>query len=210
MSHRMPGIAKLLGLAMLAGIAGACVAAPRVQNPSFEIDRYTKWPGYRVQNGGVITGWDGGRGVNPIWRNPKAQRGPDAPFLDNGAVPHGKQVAFIQGPGTLSQKIAGFEKGRRYRVLYRENARIQRPSLEAAWPLVRVTLGGKLIVSAHRVLPVGKKDDARAPFCRVESGVFEAPDTGVFVLAFQTTQQSSSTVLLDDVKIVELPEDTTP
>jgi len=188
------------------GCATPAMAGPAIANPSFEVDRYGTWPGYRHSNGGAIVGWQGkGGGVNPIWRNAKAQAGPDAPFWDNGKLPHGRQLAFIQGPGKLVQQISGFHKGRRYRLMYRENARIQRQGEQ--WPRVQVTLGKVIIVSAHQVTPVAKRSDFRTPFYRVESGPFTAPDDGSYELVVQTVQQSgSTTVLLDDFRLVELPQ----
>lgn len=182
------------------------LAAPVVENGSFEADRYTKWAGAARNNGGKIIGWEyaGNAGINPIWKAPQAQRGPDSPFHDTGKVPDGKQLALIQGPGKLSQKVAGFEKGRRYMVTYRENARIQRQG--TLWPELRVTLGGQVIVSAHEVTPIGKRDDFASPFYRVESGPFTAPDNGTYELVFETIQDSpTTTILLDDVRIIELP-----
>jgi hypothetical protein len=195
---------------LLAGLATLAAGAPQLTNPSFEVDRYSKWPGYARHNGGAITGWEGVSGINPLWRNPEAQQGPDAPFLDNGKIPHGKQLAFIQGPGKLSQRLSGLEAGRRYQVTYRENARVHRPSETAEWPRLRVLLGEQVIVSAHKVTPVTRKGDFSAPFYRVESGQFTPPRDGDYELRFETLQSSSSTVLLDDVRIAELPPDTAP
>ncbi len=197
-------MAVLLAFSTL--LTTTALAAPLLQNGSFEADRYAKWPGTAGGNGGKITGWEyaGNAGVNPIWKDPQAQRGPDSAFHDNGKVPHGKQLALIQGPGKLTQKVAGFEKGRRYMVTYRENARIQRRG--TLWPQLRVTLGGQVIVSAHEVTPVGKRDDFSIPFYRVESGPFAAPDDGAYELVFETVQESpTTTILLDDIRITELP-----
>ncbi len=187
-------------------VVSTSLAAPVVENGSFEADRYTKWPGGARGNGGKITGWEytGNAGVNPTWKNPQAQRGPDSAYHDNGKTPHGKQLALLQGPGKLSQKVAGFEKGRRYRVTYWENARLQRRG--TLWPELRVTLGGQVIVSTHEVTPTGKRDDFSVPFYRVESGPFTAPDDGAYELLFETVQESATTtILLDDVRIIELP-----
>lgn len=186
-------------------ILGGASAAPVVQNPSFEADRYTVYPGTAAANGKVITGWDytGNAGVNPTWKDPQAQKGPDSPFYDNAAIPDGKQVALIQGPGSLSQIISGFEQGKRYVVTFRENARVQRQGTQ--WPRVRVTLGSEVVVSAHDVTPVATQKSFDAPFYRVESAPFIAPASGDFRLVIETIQESrTTTVLLDAVEIREV------
>lgn len=192
----------LLGL--MGALAACAAAAPQVANPGFEQDRYTTSPGYRFHNGGAIAGWEGGSGVNPVWRDPENQRGPDAPFADNGRIPEGRQVAFIQGPGRLSQRVEGFVAGRTYRVTFRSNARVTRRGTQ--WPRLQATLGGTLIVSPHEVRPVTRIGDYTAPYCRVVSGPFVPPEDGAYELVLETVQQSpTTTVLLDDVRIVEEP-----
>ncbi len=181
-------------------------AAPVVQNGSFEADRYAVSPGTAAANGKTITGWTyaGNAGLNPVWRNPQAQKGPDAAFYDNGAIPDGKQIALIQGPGSLSQVVPGFEQGKRYVVTLRENGRVQHQGTQ--WPRLQVTLGGEVIVSAHDVPPVAKKDALDVPFCRVESAVFTAPTSGEFELVIETVQESrTTTVYIDAVGIREVP-----
>jgi hypothetical protein len=188
-------------------LAASVSAAPIVQNPSFEVDRYSVWPGTAAGNGKTITGWifAGNAGVNPLWKNPQAQKGPDSPFHDNGALPDGKQLAFIQGPGKLSQMVSGFEQGRRYVVTFRENARVQHQGTQ--WPRVQVTLGGEVIVSPHDVTPIAKQNDFGVPFYRVESAAFTAPNDGAFELAIETVQESrTTTILLDAVEIREVGE----
>ena len=192
---------------LIAALVANLTAAPMLQNPSFEADRYSVSPGTANGNGKTITGWSysGNAGVNPLWKNPQTQKGPDSPFHDNGAIPDGKQLAFIQGPGKLSQEVGGFEQGHRYIVGFRENARIQHQGDQ--WPQVRVTLGGQVIVSPHEVTPIARKDDLTVPFYRVESAVFTAPTTGEFELAIETVQESrTTTILLDAVEIREVGE----
>ena len=194
-------IVPLLG-GLWALVSVRAASAPATENSSFEADRYAKWPGYSRQHDGAMTGWraTGGAGVNPIWKDPDNQRGPDSPFHDNGRVPDGKQLAFIQGPGTINQVIDGFERGRRYVVTYRENARVQRQG--TAWPRLRVALGGQVIVSPHEVVPVAKRNDFSVPFYRVESGAFAAPGDGRYELIFETIQDSpTTTVMIDDIRI---------
>jgi hypothetical protein len=176
-----------------------------VQNGSFEADRYSVPPGLAVGNGKHITGWQytGNAGINPVWKDPQAQKGPDAPFYDNGAIPDGRQVALIQGPGRLVQKVEGFEAGKQYIVTLRENARVQHQGTQ--WPRVQVTLGGEVVVSAHEVRPVAEQNTFDVPFYRVESAPFTAPRDGAFELVIETVQESrTTTLLLDAVAIREV------
>ena len=186
-------------------LAAAALADPKVVNGSFEADRFAKWPGCARNNGRKITGWEftGNAGINPVWNEPSKPAGPRHAFTDNGRVPHGRQAAFIQNVGTLKQTIEGFEKGKRYRLTYYENARHNNaPSRN---PRLKVTLGGQLIVSEHAVQPVESIDCRTLPYAYVESAVFLAPRSGAFDLVFTTTFGDRVAVLIDRVEIVEIP-----
>ena len=198
----MSRLAAPLWLALL--VADAGLAGPTVANPSFEADRFSKWPGYARQHGGKITGWTftGGVGINPVWDDPAKAAGPRHAFSDNARIPHGRQVAFIQNVGTLRQTIAGFEKGKRYRVVYWENARDNHAPTRN--PRLKVTLGGQLIVSEHRIEPVERIDRRTLPYNLVESAVFTAPADGAFDLVLTTTFADRVAALIDQVKIVKL------
>jgi hypothetical protein len=187
--------------------AASATGAPVIGNPSFEADRYVASPGTAAGNGKTITAWahTGNAGVNPIWKDPQAPKGPESPFHDNGRIPDGRQLAFIQGPGAIRQVVTGFEAGKRYLVTFRENARVQRQGTQ--WPRVQAALGGELIVSPHEVTPVAPQNAFEAPFCRVESALFTAPHAGDFELVIETVQEScTTTVLLDAVEIREVGE----
>ncbi len=175
---------------------------PQVVNGSFEADAYRKTPGTTGANGGRLTGWRhrGNVGVNPVWADPQKRTGPTAPFHDNGRVPDGRQIGLLQGPGSLSQTIAGFRAGERWRVVYRENGRVQRRGTE--WPRARVLLGGQEVVSPHEVPPVGRQDDFDTPFARVESAWFTVPADGPLELVIEAVQETATTtLLLDDVRL---------
>jgi hypothetical protein len=79
-----------------------------LRNPSFESNYDPAWPHYSA-----IDEWIGGSGVNRA----------AGPFHDNGVIPDGAQIAFLQGASTLSQLITGLEPGRRYWLQVRYNAR---------------------------------------------------------------------------------------
>jgi hypothetical protein len=204
---RTPGHRHALRQALLVvTFAGLATAAPQVQNGSFEQDAYTASPGYARQNGGDIAGWSltGSVGVNPVWRDPARTTVLDSAFLDNGKIPDGRQVAFIQGPGSLKQTVTGLRQGYRYRVTYRENARVQRRGDE--WPQVRVLVGGQIVVSVHEVTPVAPAAATDVPFYRVESAWYTPPADSTVEVVFEAVQKSgTTTLLLDEVRLEESP-----
>ena len=190
-------------LAVAFGIVGALRAAPEVTNPSFEAKSFQTWPGYAHQHGGRIPGWEatGSVGVNPVFEakpKPKTRHA----FDDNGRIPHGRQVAFLQNQARLSQKIPGFEKGKTYRVLFFANARHNHAPERN--PRLKVTLGGETLVSEHAVLPVDGFEARSIPYAKVESAPFTAPADGAFELVFETTYGDRVAVLLDHVRIQEV------
>ncbi len=194
----------LLAIVVALGLQSWAVAAPKVVNGSFEADRYTKAPGQARANGGKIQGWQftGSVGLNPTWEGAGKKATAVHTFDDNGRVPDGRQVALLQNACTLSQRIEGFEAGRRYRVTFRENAR--RKSRSPDPPRLEVTLDGQTIVSSHLVTPADDFDRRTLPYHLVESAEFVAPRSGALELVFKTTLDTGLTVLLDQVQIVEL------
>jgi HpiC1 cyclase len=193
---------------VVAGSGKNAPAKPTVVNPSFEEDRFGTYPGYARQeeNGKSITGWSytGNVGINPWWKDPAEQKGPNHPFSDNAVIPHGKQVALLQNTCTLSQSIRGFKAGKKYRVTYHENARHQnRPGRV---PKMQVTLDGEVIVSEHAIDPVQPMNARNLPYDFVESAVFEPPLDGAYDLVFTTTVGTGVTALIDDVRVEEVAE----
>jgi hypothetical protein len=156
-------------------------------NPSFEADNFTVAPGY-VSGNGPITGWSsaGAAGVNP------GSFG--GPFSDNGRVPHGSKVAFIQENSALKQTVHGLVPGGKYLLRFYENARAA-----TARPHLAVTFGGNEVVSEHEVTPVGGDN----PYHLVISPLFTAAAAEV-ELAFIKSDPSGSdsTVLLDAIDLV--------
>jgi len=199
-----PCLAAAIGLACLAGFAGIAAAAPRVVNPSFEADTFEVPPGYASNNGGAITGWQyqGNVGINPWWGNPAERTAPGHSFSDNAIVPAGRQVALMQNQCELRQTIDGFEAGKRYRLVFRENAR--KFNRAEARPRLEVTLGGETIVSPHAVTPVEAMNSRTLPYHLVESAPFTAPTAGTLKLVFKTTVGGGVTVLLDAISLDEI------
>lgn len=173
-------------------VARLTVGLP-MSNPSFEEDLFTVWPGY-ISGNFPITGWEalGGHGINPA---------SGSPFADNGVIPHGTQVAFMQADGALSQTIAGLAVGSDYYVHYYENARTVTtvPSLE-------VQAAGTTIVPAHSVPPVRS-----GSYREVFSDVFTAT-TAELALSFikGSPQGGDCTALIDNVAVVLVPAGSAP
>ncbi len=95
------------------------VSLPVIDNPAFDDNAYlfTAAPGYvGGSNPAEIADWPGtgGRGINP-------GKGAGAPFRNNGN--NAGQVAFIQGAGSVSNAISGWEIGKSYRLTFDYNAR---------------------------------------------------------------------------------------
>jgi len=172
-------------MALLLAFGRAC-AQPVLVNPSFETDITPPYPGY-----GTITGWlpdeaiGTGYGLN--------EEG--GPFADNGKVPNGARVAFMQDNGTLSQTVAGFTPGEQYWLVYRENARglccgERRATLSAR-------IGGTTVVAEHEVAIVGGSN----PFHLVTSDAFTAAEAEM-TLSFTKGGIGDSTALIDDVRLL--------
>ena len=161
-------------------------AQPVIVNPSFETDATPPYPGY-----GTITGWlpdealGTGYGLN--------EEG--GPFADNGKVPHGVRVAFMQDNGTLRQTVSGFIPGEKYFLVFRENARglccgERRATLTAK-------IGGMTVVTEHEVPIVGGSN----PFRLVSSDAFTAAEAEM-TLSFAKGGIGDSTALIDDVRLL--------
>jgi len=178
-------------------------SGPVVLNSSFEADHYMRRPGYAGPNRGITAWqWQGNVGVNPCWGDRFRRWGGRSDFADNGRIPDGGQVAFIQSTGELRQRISGFRKGRRYRVVYYENGRVTRAISKD--PVLEVLIGDRIIVSPHPVPAVEAKGRHTTPYFRVESAEFPAPPSGEADLVFRTLQPGGTSVLIDAIQIEEV------
>ena len=110
-------------------------------NASFESGVSYSFPGYQGAMGGwTPDGNTGGYGYNYAGNNP---------FADNGAIPEGSTVAFIQNTRTLSQLLTGLTPGQQYLLELDYNSRAGTGSGH-----FRVDLGGTTLLDSP-VLPVG-------------------------------------------------------
>ncbi|HEY5913299.1 MAG TPA: immunoglobulin domain-containing protein [Verrucomicrobiae bacterium] len=180
-------------------VAHLTVGLP-MANSSFELDSFFTWPGY-ISGNTPITGWTwtsaGGAGINPV----QGSTTPN-PFADNGQVPHGNQVAFLQGDGTLSQTVSGLTVGAQYYIHYFENGRttVTIPGLE-------LKAGGITVVPAHSVTPVRGGNS----YYEISSEVF-VPGAADLELAFikSSPQGDDCTALVDNVAVIPVPAGTPP
>src|SRR5262249_24944902 len=121
----MPPSARhlLLLLCLLLGVPVSNAVAQTIPNPSFEANAaFAVSPGY-VSGNTAIVGWT----ASPTDRVGLTPGGGQKPFADNGAIPQGTRVAFIQSDSgivsTLSTTITGLVAGTHYRVQFRANQR---------------------------------------------------------------------------------------
>jgi len=89
-------------------------AVPMI-NPSFQTDTPSVFPGYTSLTGWTATGLVG---INPGTSGLVSY----SPYADNGLIPDGKQVAFMQGTNILSQVVSNLQVGGLYQLHYFENA----------------------------------------------------------------------------------------
>jgi hypothetical protein len=163
----------------------AYAGAPVIVNPSFEADLFQYYPGY-VQNNMPITGWNalGCHGLNPT---PSG-----SPFTDNGQLPDGRQAAFLQQNGAMSQVVKGFTVGAVYQIGYFENARNWLWGPDA--PTAEMKVGDVTVVAPHAVTPVGGNN----PYRFVVSDPFVTTATDLEIAIIKGSLLGTDTTLLID------------
>ncbi len=159
-------------------VVSVAVTTQLVRNPSFEIDAVPGGAGY-----GGISAWDSNSVFTGLNRA-------GMPFLDNGAVPDGLQVAFMQGDAVLSQMIAGLVPGKSYWLQCRYNARTG-GSVPAA-----MRFGGTQIGVIAPFTPAGGAN----AFYTVTVPFTPAVSSGLLEIA--ATPGGDATLLLDAVTVV--------
>jgi hypothetical protein len=182
----IPRLALACVLGALAPARGEDRAQPTIVNPSFEDGHASDPGGY-----GAIRGWTNdailgiGYGINES----------GGPFADNGTVPHGSRVAFLQNNGSLSQKVSGFVAGEKYWLVFRENARGLCCGERVA--ILKTLIGETTVVLEHEVAIAGKSN----PYRLVISEAFVATGSDMR-LSFSKGGYGDSAVLVDDVRIL--------
>jgi hypothetical protein len=175
--------------------------SPRIVNPSFELNTFTLWPGYTSDNGGVVTGWEGllpgNSGLNPISDG-------QSPFADNGAIPDGTRVAFLQSNpslsrgSTLATRMTGLVPGSIYSGQFRANARSNnsvRIQVAVSGEPIETSLNGGAPALSQVISPVGGSN----PYHRV-SFLFTAAAADQ-ALEIINVEDGDNTVLLDDFQL---------
>jgi len=149
-----------------------------VANPSFEASGTIEGEGIFADQS--IAGWTatGIYGVNTVGSGTTA---------DNGAAPDQANVAFLQGPGSLSQTIRNIAVGAAVKLTVAYNAKSgQTPHIQIKH--------GDTVVSEEDVSPVGGNN----PY-RTKTVTFTAADTLVPITFAQT--KDGQTLLLDDIRV---------
>jgi hypothetical protein len=176
----------------------ALTSAQSIPNPSFETNSFTTWPGYwyETHGNGAIVGWstDGTTSLNPVSGSTDHN-----PFADNGIVPDGSNVAFIQS-GTnsfLATTVSNLTAGQTYKVNFRVNAR----AAGGAIPNLKVLIGSMGLSPSNivyaTIAPVGGSN----PYHYFAFDFTATGDTNGLILLNDATN-TDNTVLVDDFSIV--------
>jgi len=178
-------------------VLAGTVGGPRITNPSFEQNSFAVFPGYITQNG-PVTGWEavGNAGLNPISTG-------QSPFADNGAIPEGDQIGFLQsapsGESRLATLMTGLVPGKSYLVRFRANARssnVVRMQVWVSGEAIETSLNGNPPALFNDIHPVGGSNPyhrVSLPFTAV------APSQGLTIV---NAQGGDNTVLLDDFELL--------
>ena len=162
-------------LAFIPYVAPTKISSGIVSNGSFEADDVPEWPGY-----GAITGWEGGSGIND-----------GGPFGDNGVIPDGAKLGFLQGTKALSQQLTGLEAGAEYVLAFYYNAR----NCCGGTIGFTVSVGGEELGSVSDVEPVGGENPYNSASYSFVAAGSEAE------LVFSATAAGDATLLLDAVSV---------
>jgi len=170
----------------------AALTSNTVQNSSFEATVIGGVGDYTYT--GSITGWtSSSASLTGLSRA-------GSPFTNNGTIPHGAQVAFLQSTGspvtTLTTTLTGLTAGQSYTVSFRVNAREAYTTPALSWS---VSSGATTLFSTGptAIPAVGGTN----PYGTV-SGTFTATaTTATLVIGNQTAAGTDSTLLLDAVSV---------
>jgi hypothetical protein len=122
------------------------------------------------------------------------------PFANNGAVPEGTAVGFIQATdtdptSTLSNMISGLVVGREYEIRYRVNARLV-PGVPE--PTAVLSVDGTPLVGAN-VNPVGGSN----PYRTISRSFIATAETVPVSVTAGLATGNDATLLIDDFSVTE-------
>jgi len=165
---------------------------PIIENPSFEGNSISTWPGY-----GSIMGWTGtdSIGINPVI-------GGDTPFADNGAIPDGSQVGFIQRQNSASTTITRLRPGTYYSVSIRTNQRNGGPAAYGP-PIAFWSVIGNPPQSLVASPSVDQLNVFTSPYYTNNSLLFLATDDTA-VLEISNSSTPDTALLIDDLRITPI------
>jgi len=193
--YRRSLLTRILPLLAIIAPVGLRAASITVANPSFEADNFPTNPGYvgSGQNPAEITGWlgTGGRGVNG--------GGAGVPFADNGVIPDSSQVAFIQGAGSLSQDLNGFNVGDLYWVQGFANAR----NCCGDTPTVSVTLGATTLLPETTLLPVEAAGSRTLPYYFVNLPWTADATAATLTISSKATNGGDASATFDGISVIQ-------
>lgn len=192
------GRASFLPLVLVLAAALPALQAQTIPNPSFEANAtFTDSPGYVSDNTAII-GWTAvpanRAGLNPA--------GGSNSFANNGVVPNGTRVAFLESvtgvTSTLSTTITGLTVGTSYLVQFRVNQRdLGGPNSRT--PVSSYRLNGAAPVSFPANPAVNQEDVHTNPYHTI-NGIFTATATTAG-LEISNNTNGNAAVLLDNFTI---------
>ena len=170
--------------------AGITFSTATIPNPSFEGDSFSVPPGYASGNF-PIPGWF----ISNPGRQGISLAGGSSLFANNGTPPDGRDVAFIQNAGGvsnwLSTIITGLTPGQRYTLDFGANGRAGQV------PRMRLNVGGELAL--HFWLSAVGAVGAPGPYRRV--AVDFTPTNSTVELYLTNDAPGDTTALVDDFRI---------
>ncbi len=177
---------------------GHLLAGPEVVNGSFEAQQFRKFGGY-VEINGPIEGWES---VGKVGLNPWLKSGVEtSEMANNGIAPDGKQVLFIQDGGGISQRVKGFESGKKYQIVFYANSRVTHIK---EIPKLLVSVDGKILFDETPIPPAEGKGIFTKPYPKYVSKPFEAPSRDVAKIEFVMPKMQATAILLDAITIEEV------
>ena len=170
--------------------------AVTVKNPSFETPVTLVSPGYCD-----IPDWTGWTTMPPATNGTHQGYGINnltiKPFADNGTIPDGSNVAFIQKESSISQTIDGFEANVPYVLSYRENCRSAKVSTMLTVTLADAFGNTQILVPIHKITPT------KGAYLTKRTA-FMVPESGSYTLSFVDSipaGQTDSAALVDDIQL---------